>query len=368
MANKDYYSILGVSKNASKDDIKKAYRNLAHKHHPDKGGDAQKFKELNEAYQILGDENKKAQYDRFGTSFNDNSSGYSQGGGPFGFDFSQGFSESYDSDNYGFDGFEDIFESFFGGQRGAGSESHKKKGSDIILQADISFEEAALGVKKEFSVFLFDRCVKCSGTGAEEKSKMVKCKNCGGRGKTEKTHRIFPFGTIQRTSRCDACSGKGEIPEKVCPDCHGEGRKKEKRTMPIDIPAGIDNGQTIKIDGKGEAGLKNSPSGDLYLKIKVLPHKFFERKGFDVYLSQEVSFTQAVFGDKIEIPTLYGNLSLTVPSGIESGKMMKIAGKGTGKINSSGRGDMFVRIKIVTPKNVSKKAKKLLEELKEEGI
>jgi molecular chaperone DnaJ len=370
MSDKDYYKILGVLKDASKDEIKKAYRALAHKHHPDKGGEEKKFKEINEAYQVLGDDQKRAQYDQFGSAaFDGAGAGGPQGGyGPFGFNFS-GFNNATDDGRFGFDGFEDIFESFFGGGGGAaaGQGRKSKRGSDIMIEAELSFEEAALGTKRSVNLYSFKECPKCSGSGVEQGSKLVKCKACNGKGKTEKLRKTM-FGTIAQYVVCETCSGTGEVPEKVCSECSGEGRKKETRTEEIKIPAGIENGHTIKFDGRGNAGPRGSSAGDLYVKVKVADHKLFERRGSDIYYDREISFTQAVLGDKIDIPTLYGDLKLQIPSGTPSGRLLKISGKGAGKLHGVGHGDMYVRILIKTPKSVSKKAKKLLEELKEEGL
>ena len=352
---KDYYKILGVSKDAAKEEIKKAYRNLAHKFHPDKqGGDEAKFKEINEAYQVLGDDKKRAQYDQFGANFD-----FSQGG-PFGGYSGEGFEDIY-KNFQGFD-FGDIFDSFFGG--GAKTRT-KRRGSDIAVDLELTLEEAAFGIKKNVELRKMNICSVCGGSGAEPGTKFKNCAVCNGTGKIQLQSRIL-FGTFTKVSPCPECHGEGKTPEISCGNCKGLGSIKETRSIEINIPAGINNEGIIRIEREGEAGERGSVPGDLYIRVYVKPHKHFKRKGDDIYFDLEISFTQAVFGDKIEMPTLYGNIFFKIPEGVESGELIRLKDKGVKRLSRPGKGDMYIKIKIKTPKKLSRKAKKLLEELKGE--
>ncbi|MEA1936691.1 MAG: molecular chaperone DnaJ [Patescibacteria group bacterium] len=374
--SKDYYNILGVSKDASDNEIKKAYRKLAHQYHPDKkGGDEAKFKEINEAYQILSDKQKRGQYDQFGSAFNQAGGGAGQGFG--GFDFS-GFSDAFSGGGpggvkfeFGGDGggFEDIFSSAFGGGRRAGRE--KQRGADIAVDVEISLEDASTGIKKEIEIYISAVCSKCGGSGAEPGSKIKTCKTCNGTGQVRKERRTI-LGTFAQVGVCDDCHGEGKKPEKNCSQCGGDGKAKANKTITVKIPAGIADGQTIRLSEQGEVGFRPSSGksipGDLYITIHIARHPLFERKGDDIYYRLKTSFSQATLGDNIEIPTLNGKVNLKIPSGIQSGKIIKLKGKGLSHLRGWGKGDLFVVVQIKTPEKLSAKQKQLLEELKKEGL
>lgn len=366
---KDYYDNLGVPKNASPDEIKRAYRKLAHQYHPDKGGDPEKFKQINEAYQVLSDPQKRAQYDKFGAGFEQARAG----GGFSGFgdfrDFSS-YADAFDvfgrEQEFNFSNLGDIFEQVFGSASGrSGGPRRKQRGQDISIDVEITLEEAGRGVEKEFNLYKGVACPKCGGTGGEPSSAVKECPRCRGKGQIEET-RSAGFFSFSQVRVCPECRGSGKKPEKVCSQCGGDGRIKDYKTISVNIPAGIENGQVISLRGQGEAGLYGSAPGDLYLTVHIKPHKIFERKGDDLNLNLEISFTQAVLGDKIEIPTLYGTVQLKIPEGIESGTVIRLKDKGMPHLQGRGSGDMLVKIKIKTPKKISKKAKELLEELKKE--
>lgn len=366
---KDYYEILGVAKNASPDEVKRAYRKLAQQYHPDKGGDAQKFKEVNEAYQVLSDPQKRAQYDRFGAGFEQARAG----GGFSGFDGFRDFSSyaeafgnngSFDFGNLG-----DIFEEVFNvsgsrSQRGGG---HKQRGQDVAIDAEITLEEVARGAEKEFELYEGVVCSRCGGSGAEPGSTLKECPRCKGRGQIRETTRAG-FFSFSQTSICPECGGLGRKPEKICSKCGGDGRTKEYKKIMVKIPAGIQDGQVISLRAQGEAGTRGSTPGDLYLTIHTRPHKLFRRKGDDLYYDAEISFTQASLGDKIEMPTLDGIIDLQIPEGIESGTLIRLRNKGMPRLQEKGRGDLLVKIKIRTPKKLSRAQKELIERLKKEGL
>jgi len=367
---KDYYKILGVEKNATDKEIKNAFYKLAHKHHPDKGGDEKKFKEINEAYHILSDKQKRAQYDQFGRVFEGAGAGPQGGPGFEGFDFRNfGFGQGSAS-GFDFEGLGDIFEEIFGGRAGFGSRQKRdfRRGKDIQVDIEIPLEETLNSQEKEITLNKHIICSRCSGKGAEPGSAVKECFSCRGIGQVQQMKRTF-FGTITQTVICPECNGQGSKPEKPCNVCHGEGRIKEKETMKINIPAGVDSNQVLKIKGKGEAGKRGGISGDLYIRIFVKEHPIFERKGDDLYSSISISFPQAALGDEIEIPTLgEKKILLKVPEGTESGKVFKISGKGITHFGGIGRGHLYIELAIRTPKRLSKKQKELLEKLKEEGI
>lgn len=369
---KDYYEILGVPENASPDEIKRAYRKLAQQYHPDKGGDEKKFKEVNEAYQVLSDPQKRAQYDQFGATFEQARAG----GGFTGFegfrDFSA-FADAFDFFRQGNQGREtefefgnlgDIFEGIFGTSRRTGAR-RKQRGQDIAVEAEITLEEATKGTEKEFNLYKGIVCPKCGGRGVEPGSSLKDCPRCKGKGQIEETQRaaFFSFSQIRT---CPECQGLGKKPEKFCSRCGGDGRVKEYKTIAIKIPAGIEDGQVISLAGQGEAGIYGSPPGDLYLTVHIRPHKLFKRKGDDLYYELGISFAQAVLGDKIEVPTLSGTVDLKIPEGIEGSTIIRLKGKGIPHLQGRGAGDMMVKVKIKTPKRVSRRAKELLEELKTE--
>lgn len=357
---KDYYKILGVSRDASQEEIKKAFHRLAHKYHPDKGGDAQKFKEINEAYQVLSNKEKRAQYDKFGTTF-EQQGGFQGYGSPFG----EGFS-GFDFGNFDGSIFEDIFEDFFTGTPFS-TKKREKRERDIAIDFYITLEDAFNGGEKEISLNKFVNCERCQGSGAETGTKKIKCPSCGGEGVVKEIHRTI-LGSFTRTSTCPQCYGKGEIPEQKCKICKGEGRKKEIEKILIKIPAGIAEGETIKIIGKGEAGGRKAKSGDLYIKFHIEEHPKFKRRGDDVYYETDIKFSEATLGTKKDIPTLAGEVELKIPAGTQSGKLLKLKGMGMPHLNGRGKGDMYVRVNVKTPTRITRNQKKIIEKLKEEGL
>ena len=355
---KDYYQILGVTKQASQEEIKKAYRRLAHQYHPDKGGSEQKFKEINEAYQVLSDPEKRRQYDQFGRVFEG-------GGGEPGWDFGfgQGFGEGFDFSDLG-DIFGEIFGFGFGGRR----KKDLRKGSDIEIALEMPLEAVLKNQEKEISLYKQMVCSRCQGRGAEPGTKVKECFSCRGTGQVQQIKRT-PFGAFTRYTLCPECSGEGQTPEKPCNVCKGEGRIKGEDKIKISIPAGVDTNQVIKVEGKGEAGRKGGRAGDLYVRIFVKKHPIFQRKGDDLWMSWPISFSQAALGDEIEIPVIDGKkILLKVPSGTQSGKVLRISGKGIPRFSGWGRGHLFVKLTIKTPQRLSKEQKRLLERLKKEGL
>ncbi|HEB01378.1 MAG TPA: molecular chaperone DnaJ [Candidatus Portnoybacteria bacterium] len=366
---KDYYEILGVSREASEAEIKKSYRKLAHQYHPDKkGGDETRFKEVNEAYQILGDKEKRAQYNQFGSTFEQ---ARDQGGfsGFEGFRDFSGFAEAFRNGGRGFtfnsedlEGFGDIFSDIFSAR---GRASRKPRGQDISIDLEIDFEEAVKGTKKEIKLTKKVVCSQCQGRGAEPGTPLKECPSCGGSGQIHQVRRTV-FGSFSRVTTCPECQGEGEKPVKSCRQCRGEGRARDSQKIKINIPAGIDDGQIIKLGGQGEAALKRGISGDLYLTVHVKEHRYFKRQGNDILYQLPLSFTQAALGDKIEISTLDGPVKLKIPAGIQSGKMIRLKDKGIPYLG--GRGDQLVEITVKTPKKLSRREKKILEDLAKEKI
>jgi molecular chaperone DnaJ len=358
----DYYDILGVSKNASDDEIKKAYRKLAHKHHPDKaGGDEKKFKEINEAYQVLSDKTKRQQYDQFGQTFDQRGAGGGQGFG--GFDFSGFSAQGGPAGGWDFQdfGFEDIFSNIFGGSRSRGGKG--KKGKDVQIDLEISFEEMAKGTKKTISLYKSAVCDACHGTGGEPGVKKETCPTCGGKGQVQQTVRSI-FGSFAQISVCPTCAGSGEIYSQKCRKCKGEGKIKEDQEIQIEVPAGIENGQTISLQGEGEAGGKNARSGDLYVNIRVLPHAKFKRESNNIISNEQITFSQAVLGDKIDVETIDGTVKMKIPSGTQGGTIFRIKDAGVPFLGKRNRGDQLVKISVAVPKNPSREQRGLIEELK----
>jgi len=368
---KDYYQILGISRAASEAEIKKAYRALAHKHHPDKGGDEKKFKEINEAYQILSDKEKRAQYDKFGRAF-EGGAGFEPGfdtgfsWGKFGEDFDFAQSKGFEFD---FGDLSDLMEDFFGAGFGpAGRKKDLKRGKNIEVELEISLQDVLKGREKEIILEKFVSCSRCQGMGGEPGTKVKECFSCRGTGQVQQIRRT-PFGSFTRATICPECGGEGFKSEKPCNVCKGEGRVKKEERIKIFIPAGADTNQLIKVEGKGDAGKQGGKPGDLYVRIFVRQHPTFKRKGDDLYVKIQISLTQAALGDEIEISTLEGTkILLKVPSGTESGKVLRISGKGIPHFTGYGRGNMYMELIIKTPKKLTEKQKELLEELKEEGI
>ncbi len=347
--SKDYYKILGIDKGATKEEIKKAYRTLAKKYHPDlnKESDAtEKFKEINEAASVLGDDKKREQYDRFGTT----TQGFSPGESGFGFsDFSE----------FGFD-FNDIFDRFFGG--GFRQES-QTRGSDLRHDIELTLEDVARSEKKTIIVPRSEQCDKCKGTGAESKSDIKKCPDCDGTGFIKRTQRIA-FGTFTTTGTCGKCRGKGSFASRHCKGCSGKGEVVRNREIEIRIPAGVEDGTRLRIAGEGNAG---DIPGNLYLFIHVLPHKVFERKGSDLRLEIPISFSHAALGTEVEIPTLKdGKATLTIEPGTQPGTILRLRGKGLPDLHSGRLGDLLVKLKVVIPTKLSKKQKELLEQFEKE--
>lgn len=361
MANKrDYYEVLGVDKSASADDIKKAYRKLAKQYHPDLNKDnpeaAEKFKEVGEAYSVLSDSDKKARYDQFGHAGVDGSGGGGFGGGFGGFD-------GFDMGDLG-----DIFGSFFGGSFGGGNSRRQnapQKGRDIRIQTDLTFEEAAFGVKKEIKVSRLDNCSTCHGSGAKAGTNAETCSRCGGRGQVRMAQNT-PFGQIQTTTTCPDCRGKGKIIREKCTDCQGTGKVRITDKISINIPQGVDNGQSVRVRGKGDAGENSGPYGDLYVTINVKPHPIFKRENYDVYIEVPISFVQATLGCELEVPTLDGKKTQNIPEGTQSGTKFKMKGAGIYNYQTNSRGDMYIKVNVEIPKNLNQKQKEALVKFADE--
>lgn len=355
MADKrDYYEVLGLKKGASDDEIKKAFRKMAMKYHPDKNpGDKkaeEKFKEINEAYAVLSDPEKKSKYDRFGHAGVDPNAGFGGGGGGFG----------------GFGGFEDIFDMFggaFGGFGGGGGSRSRKnaprKGSDLQKAVTIEFKEAAFGTKKQIRINKYVKCKTCGGSGAAPGTSKKQCPKCGGSGEVH-TSRRTPLGTFQSVSPCPDCGGSGEINETPCKDCGGTGKIRDNVTISVNIPAGVDNDSVIPIKGQGEPGINGGPDGDLYIVINVKPHKLFERRGQDLWLEIPITFDQAALGDDITVPTLEEKVSYKVPAGTQPGTVFKLKGKGIKSVRSNKKGDLYVKVSLEVPTKLNSKQKKAI--------
>jgi len=361
---KDYYNVLGVNKGASQDEIKKAYYKLAHQFHPDKkGGDEGKFKEINEAYQVLSDKDKRAQYDRFGTTFNGAGSNNTQGFGGF-----NGANVNWEDMMGGFGGIEDIFDMFGGGFANSKSKPDNRRGADLEAAIELDLESILEPQKKEIRMTKNVTCSRCNGNGAEPGTNVKECFSCRGTGRVQQIRKTI-FGTLSQYTVCPECGGEGTKPEKPCNVCKGEGRVRGEEKISITIPAGVDNNQVIKVKGKGDAGRKGAEAGDLYLRIFIKPNATFQRKGDDIYLTKKISFSQSVLGDSIKIPTLEKeDLMIKVPSGIESGKTLKVSKKGIPHFSGMGRGNLYVKLDVDIPKKLSRKQKELIEQLKKEGL
>jgi molecular chaperone DnaJ len=360
----DPYKILGVEKGASEADIKKAYRRLAMKYHPDKAGtkeDEKKFKEATQAYEILSDKQKRAQYDQFGAT-----GGPASGQGFGGYDFSGFQNINFD---FGGGGFGDIFDSFFGGgARRAKKRQGPLRGNDIEIIVHLTFEESVFGTTKEVEISRYETCEHCKGMGNEPGSKIIECETCHGTGQHVRIQRT-PLGQIQTASTCEACNGEGKIPEKKCRECHGEMRVLKNQTIKIKIPAGISDKAAIRLSGKGEAGLKGGVSGDLFAHVSVKPGKEFERDKNDIKTEQSIHLLQAVLGDEIDVKTIHENVKLKIPAGTKSGQAFKLKGYGVPIVGTNGRGDHYVTVNIDIPTKLSRKERELYEELaKEAGL
>ena len=352
-SKRDYYEVLGVSKSASADEIKKAYRKLAKANHPDLNpGDAAaeaRFKAANEAYEVLSDDSKRAKYDQFGHAGVDPNFGAGAGGGFGGFGF-----EDFDLG--------DIFGSFFGGgtRGGASSRNAPRQGESLRANLIISFEEAAFGCEKEISLNRNETCSHCHGSGAENDGGVETCSHCHGTGVVKTTHRT-PFGAMSSTAACPHCRGEGKIIKNPCKKCRGTGKVKATKKLKVNIPAGIDDGQTISLRGEGNAGTNGGPNGSLLITVSVRPHPFLTRDGTSILCEVPITFTQAALGADIEVPTLDGKVKYTVPEGTQTGTVFRLRGKGVPNLHASGRGDQFVRVNVEIPKELTQEQKDLLQ-------
>lgn len=358
MNKKDYYEVLGVSKDATQAEIKSAFRKLAKKYHPDvsKEPDAEeKFKEAQEAYAVLSDENKRNQYDQFGHSAFDNNGA---GGYDFsGFDFSDIFREAFGG------GFGGGFSGFDFGDFG-GSSNRPTKGPDKIVRMDLEFDEAVFGTNKEITLTLNDTCDECDGQGGFDVSTCDKCHGSG----TITAQQQTIFGAFMTKTTCDKCGGSGKSYTRECTKCHGSGAVRAKKDIDVKVPAGVDTGVQLRIKGKGEAGKNGGPNGDIYLEFYVKKHPIFERAGNDIYLELPITMAEAALGCKKKVPTLYGNITLTIPAGSESNDKHRVKGKGVENVNSYGKGDMYIILKVKTPQKLSRDQKKLFEQLSKSGL
>ncbi len=354
MADKrDYYEVLGVDKNASVDDIKKAYRRLAKKYHPDlnpddREGAEAKFKEASEAYEILSDPEKRSRYDQFGHAGVDPNMSAGYGSGGFG----------------GFDDFDlgDIFGSFFGGggnsRRNANS---PQRGRDVQMNIDLTFEEACFGTKKDVTVSHMEQCHTCHGSGAAPGTQPTRCTHCGGTGQVSSMQRT-PFGNMQSVRTCEVCRGKGTIINDPCKNCRGEGILRNSKKISVNVPGGIDSGQTLNVRGEGDVGKNGGPAGDLLITVRVKPHNIFVRRGSDIMCDYPITFVQATLGGEVMVPTIDGNVTYNIPEGTQPGTVFRLKGKGAVKLNSSSRGDQYVKVQVEIPKGISEKQKDLLRQ------
>jgi len=352
--NKNYYKVLGVDKSATPDQIKTAFRKLAHEHHPDKGGNAEKFKEANEAYQVLGNTDKRKQYDQFGSGFQNGQAG---GGGAQWQNFSGG---DFDFGDLGdlFGGMGDVFG--FGG--GRGGRQQRTRGRDLEMLVTLDFMEAVFGVEKEINFHRLADCTHCKGSGAEPGSKVETCATCKGQGKIAQIQRTI-LGSMRVESVCPHCHGAGKRYSEVCKNCSGEGVKSSEAKLKVKIPAGINTGESIRLSGQGDAGAKGNPAGDLFLRVKVSPSKKFVRDDYNIHTKETIGVKQAILGDKIEVETVDGKLTLKIPEGTQSGTTFRLKDKGVPILNSRSRGDHLVEVTVKIPKGLSKKEQKIMDEI-----
>lgn len=348
MAKRDFYDVLGINKNASKDEIRKAYRKLARKYHPDvnkEEGATDKFKEAKEAYETLNDENKRAQYDQFGHSANQQGQGFGGGAQDFG-------------------GFGDIFDMFFGGGGRRNDPNAPRQGQDLQYRMVLKFEEAIFGKETDITIPKEETCGTCDGDGAKPGTIVKTCTYCNGSGQLNEEQQT-PFGKVVNRRVCNHCQGKGKIITEKCPTCHGAGKVKKNKKIHVDIPAGIDEGQQIRMSGSGEPGANGGPPGDLYIVIQVQPHEHFVREGDHIFFELPITFSQAALGDELEVPTVHGNVKMKIAPGTQSGKTFRLKGKGAPNVHGRGHGDQHVQVRVVTPTKLSERQKELLRELNE---
>ncbi len=341
----DYYDVLGVGRDASQEEIKKAYRRLAFQYHPDRNKDRdaeERFKQINEAYEVLSNPGKRTTYDRYGHA----------GAPPFG----RGF------DGFDFGDLGSIFDAFFGGATTQDRRAASKRGADLRSNLTISFEEAIFGCEKELEIVRIERCTLCHGTGSEPGSKPARCPECNGSGEIRRSHRSV-FGQFINLTICERCQGQGQIITKPCHQCAGLGRERRIRHIVVNIPAGISDGTTIRMSGEGDTGPRGGPSGNLYVTLSVEQHKFFRREGDDIIYELPINFAQAALGDEVQVPTVDGDFKLKIPGGVQSGKIFRLKGQGVPHFRSRGRGDQIVRVHVVTPQRLEEKQRKLLQEL-----
>ncbi len=362
---KDYYNVLGVGKKASSDDIKKAFRKLAHKYHPDKGGgDSTKFKEISEAYSILGNEKKRREYDAYGQSFpggNPEAAGGRQENPFGGFDFSQ-FQQGFGNGGVDFD-LGDIFGDIFGGRGNA--RRARARGRDISIDVEISFKDAVFGTKRKVLIAKISTCVLCKGSGAKPNTELTSCKTCNGSGQIHEVRNSI-LGQFTNMRECSTCEGTGKIPKETCPECKGHGVLRKEEEIQISIPNGIDNGEMIRMPQQGEA-VKNGTAGDLYIKVHVKPHSVFRREGSNLIMDLPVKFTDAILGTTVPIETIEEKtIEVKIPVMKRAEELLRVRGKGVP--SGSSRGDLIIRLEVALPQKLSKKAKQVIEELKSEGL
>ncbi|MBR1751565.1 MAG: molecular chaperone DnaJ [Ruminococcus sp.] len=355
---RDYYEVLGVSKGASDDEIKKAFRKLAKQYHPDLHPDDKeaeaKFKEVNEAYEVLSDPSKKAKYDQFGFAGVDPNYGAGQGGGFGGF-------------GGGFGDMGDIFDSIFGAFGGGGSRSNPnapRRGSDIEVSTVISFMEACKGTSKTVKVTRMCKCPDCQGSGAAAWSSVKTCPDCGGKGTVNISQQSI-FGMVRQTVKCSRCGGKGKIVDNPCKKCSGKGMVRNTEEREVNVPAGIDDGQNLRVSGGGNCGINGGPNGDLYINVSVRPDAIFERDGYDVWTEIPLTYGQAALGDEITVPTIDGKVKYKVPEGTQVGTIFRLRGKGIKKVNRTDRGDHYVKVSVEIPKNLTKEQKQALKDFEQ---
>ncbi len=357
--NKDYYKTLGVDKSASAEELKKSFYKLAHQHHPDKGGDAEKFKEINEAYQVLSNKEKRAQYDQFGQTFN----GAGSGGGGGGFQGFNGQNVNFDMNDLGdlFGSFGDMF-GFGGGHKAA-----PRQGEDLEMDLTLDFLEACFGIEKKLKYKRQAACAHCSGSGVEPGASVDTCPTCHGSGRVTHIQRTI-LGAVQMQAVCGDCQGAGQKASKLCGDCRGQGVMSETAEMTIKIPAGISDGEAVRFVGRGSAGKKGAPAGDLYARVQVRGDKRWQRQGYDIRTKLDISYSEAVLGSKKEIETIDGLAELKIPEGAKSGQVLSIKGRGIPRLNQSSRGDHQVELSIKVPTGINRAQRKLLEDLAKEGL